>query len=187
MSESCSKPKDIANIASIAPSSAEIAAGKKYTITCSTNFVPKQAELLCGDDGKLSPAAECVAGTCSKPALTANVESVSPDNVKAGEKFTVKCKTGFVPEHSELTCQTDGSVSSLDHTLKCVAGTCEKPALTENVESVSPENVKAGEKFTVKCRDGYRPENPELTCQTDGTVSSLDHSPKCKEKGERSF
>ena len=112
-------PKDVPNVASIAPTSSEIEIGNKYTIKCSPNFViePSQAELSCQEDGTLSPTAECVPGTCSKPALTDNIESISPDmdSVNAGEKFTVKCKSNHAPEYSELNCQTDGSVSSIDH------------------------------------------------------------------------
>merc|ERR1712176_157928 len=115
----CSKPEDISNIASIAPDSAEIKVGDNYTIKCSPNFVPKKAELMCGEDGTLSPSAECITGTCPKPGLTVNVESISPDIVDAGQRFTVKCKTGYVPE--PLTCQTDGTVSSLDSEPKCTA------------------------------------------------------------------
>ena len=115
--EKCSKPKEISNVATISPSSTEIGVGLKYTIKCGPNFVPKNAELLCKVDGTLSATAECVPGTCSKPTLTDNVESISPDSVKAGEKFTVKCKPNFVPE--ELACQTDGTTSSVNHPPKC--------------------------------------------------------------------
>ena len=173
-------------MASIAPTSSEIEIGNKYTIKCSPNFVPNQAELLCREDGALSSSAQCVTGTCSKPTLTDNVESISPDNVNAGEKFTVKCKPNYVPENSELICQTDGSVSSLNHLPKCVIGTCSKPTLTDNVESIAPDNVEAGEKFTVTCKTDHVPEHSQLICQTDGTVSSLDNPLKCNEKGERS-
>ena len=187
--EKCSKPQNVFNLASIAPDSAEIEIGEKFTITCTQNFVPIKAELLCQNDGTLSPAAECVAGTCPKPDLADNVESVTPDStIKAGEKFTVKCKPDFVPQHIELTCTTDGVVSSLDHTVECIKGTCSKPELADNVESLIPDSsIKAGEKFTVNCDPNFVPEFEELMCTADGTVSSLDRSPKCIEKGENSF
>ena len=119
--EKCSKPENVLNLASITPDSAEIEVGEKFTVTCTPNFVPNKAELLCQDDGTLSPAAECVAGTCPIPDLTDNVESITPDStIKAGEKFTVKCKADFVPEHSELSCSSNGTVSGLDYFPKCI-------------------------------------------------------------------
>ena len=73
--------------------------------------MPIEAELLCGVNRVLSPAtAECVRKTCSKPALTDHIESISPDVVKAGEKFTVTCKSGYEMEY-EMACQRDGTVS----------------------------------------------------------------------------
>ena len=108
-------------MASITPDSAEIEIGEKFTITCTQNFVPNKAELLCQDDGTLSPAAECVAGTCPKPDLADNVDSITPDTtIKAGEKFTVKCKAGFDPEQPELSCSSNGTVSGLDYIPKCI-------------------------------------------------------------------
>ena len=188
-SEKCSKPQNVVNLASITPDSAEIEVGEKFTVTCTPNYVPNKAELLCQDDGILSPAAECVAGTCSIPDLTDNVESITPDStIKSGEKFTVKCKPDFVPQHVELTCMTNGVVSSLDYSVECIKGTCSKPALADNVESIIPDSsIKAGEKFTVNCDPNFVPEFVELMCMADGTVSSLDRSPKCIEKGENSF
>ena len=119
--EKCSKPQNVSYLASVAPDSAEIEAGEKYTITCTDNFVPGEAELVCQDDGTLSPAAECVSGTCPKPDLTDNVESITPDStIEAGKKFTVKCKPDFVPEHSELSCGSNGTVSVLDYAPKCI-------------------------------------------------------------------
>ncbi|XP_063685211.1 uncharacterized protein LOC134819287 isoform X5 [Bolinopsis microptera] len=186
--EKCSKPTD-SNVATVTPDTADIEAGEKYTITCMSDYVPGETELLCGKDGKLSPASpNCVIGTCSKPELTDNVESVSPEEVNAGEKFTVLCRSGYIPENAGLICKTDGTVSSLDHSPKCVTGTCSKPQLTDtdNVESISPEEVNAGQNFTVKCKTDYVPEHSQLTCETDGTVSSLKNLPKCIEKGDTS-
>ena len=184
--EKCSKPQNVLNLASITPDSVEIEIGEKFTITCTQNFVPNKAELLCQDDGTLSSDAECVFGTCPSPDLADNVESVTPDStIKAGEKFTVKCKPDFVPQHIELTCTTDGVVSSLDHTVECIKGTCSKPELADNVESITPDSsINAGEKFTVNCASNFVPEFVELMCMADGTVSSLGRSPKCIEKGE---
>ena len=87
---------------------------------CAANFVPVQAELTCEQEGTLSSTAECVLGTCSKPGLTANVFSVTPDSVRAGEKFTVKCNSGFLPESTELLCQTDGVTATVDKSPNCI-------------------------------------------------------------------
>ena len=47
------------HIATVTPDKSVIEVGAVYTITCSSGFEPKDAELVCGKDGSLSPQPSC--------------------------------------------------------------------------------------------------------------------------------
>lgn len=119
-STTCNKPT-VAN-AALTPDTATIKEGEKYTVTCTDGAILEGNDntLSCGSDGKLSPTSiTCKsddsgdAKTCSKPAVENGALTPDTATVKEGEKYTVKCNTGYElkGEVSVFTCGSDGKVS----------------------------------------------------------------------------
>ena len=118
----CSKP-DITN-AVLAPTSATIASGASYTVTCKAGFTLKKEgsvvsggsnDLLCLANGSFSaPLPTCEAVTCSKPDITNAVLAPTSDTIASGASYTVTCNEGTVMSggSAQLLCTDEGSFSA---------------------------------------------------------------------------
>jgi len=114
--------------------------------------------------------------TCNKPTVANAALKPNTATVQEGEKYTVTCSDGHILEGvvNFFTCGSDGNLTPASITCKAVETVaCKKPAVENAALAPTTATVKAGEKYTVTCNEGYKLKGDvnTFTCGSDGKVT----------------
>ena len=170
---SCSKPT--ISGASLNPTTASIASGAKYTVTCDNDkTMTGQAVMNC-TNGVLSAAPTCASASCSKPTISGGSLNPTTASIASGAKYTVTCDNDKTMTGQAVMNCTNGVLSAAP---TCVSASCSKPTISNGTVTPLRGPINSGSRYTVICdNDTSINGSTYITC-TNGKLST---APTCFE------
>jgi hypothetical protein len=140
-------------------------------VTCAEGYEGEPGSIECLEDGSWS-AHVCELGSCGEPNQADGyaVDSDS-DSTFVGDTRVVQCAVGYQGAEQTITCQVDYTWTAMSG---CTIVDCGEVSLDAGyMLNEEPSATTYGETLDVVCEDNYEGDGTDVTCQADGTWTSL--------------